>query len=240
LGSLRFAHALNGQPIPRQLQAWHDAGDMVVALANEQGWHAGFRIGDRLRGDALAMMASLKAQGVKVAIFSGDTQNVVQKIAATLDITDARGGMGPEDKHRAIRHLQEHGACVAMVGDGVNDAPVLAQAHVSIAMGGGADLARSQADMVLLGNNLGAISEGVRLSRHTLRIVRQNLGWAFAYNVIFIPLAMCGWLTPWLAGAGMSVSSLLVVLNALRLQYSLPADASRKTAIQLGEMELES
>jgi Cu2+-exporting ATPase len=129
--------------------------------------------------------------------------------------------MSPEDKHVFLRTAQEGGATVAMVGDGVNDAPVLAQAHVSVAMGGGTDLARGQADVVLLSDDLRHLTDGVALARRTLAIIRQNLAWAFAYNVVAIPLAMAGWITPWMAGIGMSASSLLVVLNALRLQKAV-------------------
>jgi Cu2+-exporting ATPase len=166
------------------------------------------------------MAAAFRAAGLQLAIFSGDTPEAAQQVASRLAIVDVRGGMSPEDKHAALKAMQEGGAVVAMAGDGVNDAPVLAQAQVSIAMGGGADLARANADIVLLGNDLMALVEGMRIARRTLRIVRQNLLWAFSYNIIAIPLAMAGWVTPWMAGIGMSASSLFVVLNALRLQTS--------------------
>jgi Cu2+-exporting ATPase len=114
--------------------------------------------------------------------------------------------------------MQAKGHHVVMVGDGVNDAPVLGQAEVSVAMAAGADLARAHADAVLLGESLTALTDGVRLARRTMRIVRQNLAWSVIYNVLALPFAMAGWITPWMAGIGMSASSLLVVLNALRLQ----------------------
>ena len=153
-----------------------------------------------------------------MSMFSGDTLAAARSVGAALGIADIRAGLGPEGKHAAMAALQAAGETVAMVGDGVNDAPVLAQAQVSIAMGGGADLARANADVVLLGNDLLALPKGLRLARRTLGIVRQNLLWAFGYNFLAIPLAMAGWVTPWMAGIGMSASSLLVVLNALRLQ----------------------
>jgi Cu2+-exporting ATPase len=218
LGNAAYGMALHGQALPPQVQAWNAAGDMVILLADTRGWRAAFRLGDRLRPGALPLVERLRQQGIAISIFSGDDAAVVRRLAAVLGIEDARGNLFPEDKHAAMRALQVSGAVVAMTGDGVNDAPVLAQAQLSIAMGGGTDLARSQADVVLLGDDLTALADGVQLARRAMRIVRQNLFWSFAYNITAIPLAMCALVTPWMAGIGMSASSLLVVLNALRLQ----------------------
>jgi Cu2+-exporting ATPase len=218
LGRPAFVGAAHGTALPANIETKVGAGDTVIALGNEEGWQAFFRLSDGLRPEAAGMAARLAAAGIKLSIFSGDLPAAAARVGAALGIADARGGLSPEDKHAALRALQEAGETVAMVGDGVNDAPVLAQAQVSIAMGGGADLARANADVVLLGNDLQALPEGLALARRTVRIVRQNLVWAFAYNFLAIPLAMAGWVTPWMAGIGMSASSLLVVLNALRLQ----------------------
>lgn len=226
LGRPDFVAGLHGHAIPADVLAAGDApqglpsvaGDTVIALGSAKGWQAFFRLSDGLRPEAAAMAAGLATAGMQLSIFSGDAPAAAARVGAALGIADARGGLSPEDKHAALKAFQEAGATVAMVGDGVNDAPVLAQAQVSIAMGGGADLARANADVVLLGNDLQALPDGLALARRTLRIVKQNLVWAFAYNFLAIPLAMTGWVTPWMAGIGMSASSLLVVLNALRLQ----------------------
>ena len=218
LGKPVYVAELHGQPLPGVAAAKVDAGGTVVALGDEAGWLACFVIGDRLRGEAAAVVAAITAAGVAPAIYSGDAPAAARRAAEALGITSVAGGLSPEDKHARVKALQEQGAVVAMVGDGVNDAPVLAQAQVSVAMGQGADLARAHADIVLLGEGLGHLAEGIAIARRTLAIVRQNLVWSFAYNLIAIPLAMGGWVTPWMAGIGMSLSSLLVVLNALRLQ----------------------
>ncbi|MDP2133771.1 MAG: cation-translocating P-type ATPase, partial [Sulfuritalea sp.] len=220
LGRPEFVAALHGKEAPAEARAIVGAGDTVIALGDANGWQAFFRLSDALRPEASAMAASLAAAGIRLSIFSGDAPAAAARVGATLGIADTRGGLSPEEKHAALKALQQAGETVAMVGDGVNDAPVLAQAQVSIAMGGGADLARANADVVLLGSDLQALPQGLVLARRTLRIVRQNLVWAFAYNFLAIPLAMTGWVTPWMAGIGMSASSLLVVLNALRLQRS--------------------
>ncbi|MFN6960958.1 MAG: heavy metal translocating P-type ATPase [Rhodocyclaceae bacterium] len=218
IGAPAFVAELDGQPLPREMAEWLDAGDTVVALGSDAGWRAWFRISDGLRPGAGEALARLDEVGAKLTILSGDAPETVAAVAQALGVFDARGGLTPEAKHAAVREIQASGATVAMVGDGVNDAPVLAQAHVSVAMGGGTDLARSQADVVLLADDLCHLAGGVILARETLHIIRQNLAWAFAYNLVAIPLAMAGWVTPWMAGIGMSASSLLVVLNALRLQ----------------------
>ncbi len=221
LGNVNFAGALHGGALPKRVDDWLASGDSVVALADRAGWLGFFRLSDRPRPSAAGALTSLREQGIVLAAFSGDSQESVAKVAAELGIEQAYGGMTPEAKYAAIKRLQSQGATVAMVGDGVNDAPVLAQAHVSIAMGGGTDLARSQGDVVLLSDDLQQLAVGVGLARRTLRVIRQNLVWAFAYNLLAIPLAMFGYITPWMAGIGMSASSLLVVLNALRLQQGV-------------------
>ncbi|WP_284155057.1 heavy metal translocating P-type ATPase [Sulfuricystis thermophila] len=218
IGVPAFVTELHGRPLPEEMAGWLAAGDTVVALGDEAGWRAWFRLSDGLRPGACEALTQLRGLGARLTILSGDAPETVAAVARSLGVEDYRGGMTPEAKHAAVREIQHGGATVAMVGDGVNDAPVLAQAHVSVAMGAGTDLARSQADVVLLSNDLGHLAEGVALARQTLRIIRQNLLWAFAYNLVAIPLAMAGWVTPWMAGIGMSASSLLVVVNALRLQ----------------------
>lgn len=218
LGSLAYAGALHGRPLPKAAARWSEAGGSVIGLANAAGWMALIRMKDSLRPEAGAMLDELRNAGMKISILSGDTPSAVMEIAGRVGVDDARGGMSPEAKQAFIKGLQQKGAIVAMIGDGVNDAPVLAQAQVSIAMGGGTDLARRQADIVLQTDDLAHLVLGVRIARRTLAIVRQNLVWAFGYNLLAIPLAMMGIITPWMAGIGMSGSSLLVVLNALRLQ----------------------
>jgi Cu2+-exporting ATPase len=203
------------------MSAWLTAGDTVVALGDATGWLAWFRIADALRPGAVEALERMRDRGAKLTILSGDAPQTVAAVAVELGVADCHGGMTPESKYAFLRDAQAQGETVAMVGDGVNDAPVLAQAHVSVAMGGGTDLARGQADVVLLSDDLRHLANGVELARRALAIIRQNLVWAFTYNVVAIPLAMVGWVTPWMAGIGMSASSLLVVLNALRLQKSL-------------------
>ncbi|MFT3736591.1 MAG: heavy metal translocating P-type ATPase [Rhodocyclaceae bacterium] len=212
IGRQEFVAGLAGCPCPASLaEASSD-----VLLVSSGRWLAAFGFDDALRTEAPMALERLRAFA-GLSVFSGDSHAAVSKAAAQCRIEDARAGMTPEGKQQALASLQTAGHVVAMVGDGVNDAPVLAQAHVSIAMGGGTDLARQSADIVLLRDDLSCLPEGVRIARRSLAIIRQNLVWAAAYNLLAIPAAMAGWVSPLGAGVGMGTSSLLVVLNALRI-----------------------
>jgi Cu2+-exporting ATPase len=218
VGRPAYAMALSAGELPASLATWLESGDTVVVLADASGCLALFRVGDELRPEAEPMVRSLIDAGKHVVLLSGDAQAVARRVASALGIVDVRAGVTPQGKHDFVSALQKEGAVVAMIGDGVNDAPVLAQAQVSVAMGGGAQLARTQSDFVLLSENLDHLRWGLSRARRTLVIIRQNLWWSFAYNFIALPLAIAGLVPPWLAGIGMSASSLLVVLNSLRIQ----------------------
>jgi len=194
-----------------------EAGRPVVHLADESGWLASFELDEALRPDAAAAVAALRAQGLQVRLLSGDGDGAVQRLARRAGIAQAHGDCSPEDKLDRIRRLQEGGQQVVMVGDGVNDGPVLARADVSVAMGDAVPLAQARSDFVVLGGQLRAVSALLAHARRTRRIVRQNLAWAAAYNAVCVPLAVAGWMPPWLAGLGMAASSLLVVANSARL-----------------------
>ena len=170
-----------------------------------------------LRDDAALAVRALQAAGVRVHLLSGDHPERVRRMKGLLGLDAASGAMTPDDKLAAVRAAQQRGERVAMLGDGINDAPVLAQADVSVAMGEGALVARSQADGVLVSNRLMDIVHAHALARSAVRVVRQNFAWAALYNAACVPLALGGWLPPWAAGLGMAASSLLVVLNSLRL-----------------------
>src|SRR5690606_36327155 len=205
-----FVAAISGSPaatVPADEAGW-------IALGDEQRTLALFRLIDHIRPEAAAVLETLRQLGMELEIASGDQAEPVAAVAERLGISRYASRLTPADKLALIRALQRAGAVVAVVGDGVNDAPVLAGADVSIALGSGTALAQTSAAMVLLGDSLRPITEGVAIARRTARVVRQNLGWALLYNVLALPLAASGWLLPWMAAIGMSVSSLVVVLNA--------------------------
>ena len=192
------------------------AGPARLVLACDGCPCAEFEFEEEPRAGAAAAVAALRQAGLRVTLLSGDAPERARALAARLGIDDVLADARPADKLAAVEAAQREGRRVAMVGDGINDAPVLARADVSIAMGEGALVSRAQADAVLASNDLGTLVAARCAALRAVGIVRQNLAWAAAYNAVCIPLALVGWLPPWAAGIGMAASSLLVVLNALR------------------------
>ena len=225
VGRPEFVAALAG-PMPAALAAFaHGRADTLVGLGDARGWHALFAFADTLRPGARALVGALARLSVTPLILSGDRAESVAAVAQALAIADARGGLAPADKRDAIAALQARGARVAMAGDGINDAPALAQADVSLALGSGAPLAQWTADLVILSDRVELVAEALATARRTFAVIRQNLAWATVYNVVAIPAAAFGYVTPLVAAIGMSASSLVVVANALRLTRAPAAPA---------------
>jgi Cu2+-exporting ATPase len=194
----------------------HQKG-MEIWLASSQEWLACYRLDDQPRDDAALAITTLQNMGIQTILLSGDRSDHVAEVAKTLGISEAIGQASPEQKLEVLEKLRNEGHQIMMVGDGLNDLPSMAGAGVSVAMGRAADLTQLKADAVLLNGQLVQLVAALKASRQTRRIIRQNLGWALAYNLCALPLAAAGMVPPWLAAIGMSASSLLVVLNALRL-----------------------
>lgn len=190
-----------------------------VCLADESGWLARFDLDEVVRPDAVDAVAALQAAGIKVQMLSGDREEAARRVADRLGIRDVQGDCTPQGKLAYLQALQQRGRKVLMVGDGLNDGPVLASAHVSVAVGRAVPLAQAQSDLVMPGGQLLMLPRMLAQARRTMRIVRQNLWWAALYNAVCVPLALTGWLPAWLAGLGMALSSLLVIANAARLAH---------------------
>ncbi|WP_394425364.1 heavy metal translocating P-type ATPase [Vreelandella stevensii] len=188
-----------------------------LLLSEDHQPRAWFKLHDGIREDAAQTVAALQARGLAVELLSGDTREAVESLADQLNIATWHAGQSPEDKLNRLRELQAQGERVVMIGDGINDVPVLAGADVAIAMNGATDLARTRADAVLMSPRLMRIHDAVDIAQATRRIMRQNMIWSVCYNFSALPLAAMGLIPPWLAAIGMSLSSLVVVGNALRL-----------------------
>ncbi|MBY6185510.1 cadmium-translocating P-type ATPase [Marinobacter hydrocarbonoclasticus] len=188
-----------------------------VFLASDDKVLAAFELADKLRPDARATIARLSRQGLSSEMLSGDPNPRALSLAKEVGLETAHYDHSPEQKLARVSQLQSEGHRVAMFGDGINDAPVLAGADVSVAMGSGTDLAKCHADLVLLGDKLGPVVEAIDTARQTNRVIRQNLAISLCYNLLILPLAISGNVPPYLAAAGMSLSSLVVVANSLRL-----------------------
>lgn len=212
LGKPAFAWPHAAMPTP--------TGDSLLwlLLANADGPLAWFGLDDQPRPDAATALAGLREAGLKLTLLSGDSQANASRIGQWLGLNTVLGDQRPEDKLAYVQRRQAEGAVLMMVGDGVNDAPGLGQAHLSVAMASGTDLTRTRADAVLLHDRLQALVRARAAALRTTAIIRQNLRWSLVYNFGILPAAAVGWVPPWLAAIGMSLSSLLVVLNALRLK----------------------
>jgi Cu2+-exporting ATPase len=199
------------------LQSGASVWDDAVVLADDRGPIALFHLNERLRPGARAMIDALQAQGLKVVIASGDAESKVADVARRLGVVEWRARQLPADKLAWLTALRAEGATVIAIGDGVNDAPVLAGANTAIALVGGADLAQASSDIVFAGARLDSLAHARSIARQTLAILQQNQRWALIYNLTAVPLAALGFVPPWLAALGMSMSSLCVILNALRI-----------------------
>jgi len=209
---------------PRLLQIGNAAfcqqqaqADMQVYFCIDGQLHAQLQLADSLRAEIPALIPALNALGIRCGILTGDSSDQAEQIAQQLGITDLTKSCSPEQKVAQISNAVAQGDIVLMVGDGINDSPSFHAAHVSVALDSGTDLSKNQADVVLLHNDLSLLTELISGAQLAKKVVRQNLGWAVGYNLVIIPLAVCGFVSPYIAVIGMSFSSLLVVSNSLRL-----------------------
>ena len=228
LGSLAFGAAFHcGMPCPEHAQT-----ASVHLFEAQRGWLASFELAEVVRADASTAVRQLTGLGLDVWILSGDRIHAVQQVAQSVGVAPAQawGACSPQDKLHQVRALQAQGRQILMVGDGLNDGPVLASAQVSIALGGAVPLAQARSDLVMLGTQLLTLPALVRRARQTLRVVRHNLAWALLYNALWLPLAVVGWLPAWLAGLGMALSSLWVVGYSLRLSRPMAGEARLQEA----------
>jgi Cu+-exporting ATPase len=214
--------AESGLELPAELvQARADAedeGHTVVAVAWDGAPQGLLVVADRIKPTSAAAVAELRRLDLTPVLLTGDNERAANAVASAVGIEALFANVLPEDKVKLVRQLQEAGEVVAMVGDGVNDAPALAQADLGLAIGTGTDVAIEASDLSLVSGDLRAAADAIRLARRTLRTIKSNLFWAFAYNVAAIPLAVAGLLNPIVAAAAMAFSSVFVVTNSLRLR----------------------
>ncbi|MBO3283166.1 heavy metal translocating P-type ATPase [Paenibacillus sp. FSL M8-0228] len=195
-----------------------NAGKTAMLVAVDGSYAGLVAVADTIKETSREAVARLRAMNIEVIMITGDNERTARAVAAEAGIERVLAEVLPEGKAEEVKRLQEQGMIVAMVGDGINDAPALATANIGMAMGTGTDVAMEAADITLMRGNLNSIPDAIEMSRRTMTNIRQNLFWALGYNVIGIPIAALGFLAPWLAGAAMAFSSVSVVLNALRLQ----------------------
>lgn len=201
---------------------WESEGKTVIWIAQNNTLLGVMAIADPLRPESIPAVAELKRMGIHTSLLSGDAVRAVEEIGRQVGIDKARGAVKPADKSAEVKTLQANGYHVGMIGDGINDAPALAAANVGIAMGSGTDVAMETAGITLMRSNPELVPAAIAVSRATWQKIKQNLFWAFAYNVMGIPFAMAGFLSPTIAGAAMAFSSVSVVSNSLLLRRWKP------------------
>jgi P-type Cu+ transporter len=209
-----------------QCRQWETAGMTAVLAGWDGAVHGAFAVADTVKPSAAAAIAGLRALGLHTILLTGDNEATARAVAAATGIDKVIAGTLPADKAAVIARLQAEGHRVAMVGDGINDAPALAVADLGLALGSGTDIAISAADLILLNDDLRTVPDAISLARATFRTIRRNLAWAFCYNAAAIPLAAAGFLSPVIASAAMTLSSAFVVASSLRLQRPQNRDRS--------------
>ncbi len=222
--------ALSTMPnlLASQCEAWESQGRTVVLVGRDGVVVGALAISDRVRSTAFSAVRDLEALGLRCVLMTGDHEAAARAVATSIGVDEVIFGALPADKVAAIRHMQQEGHRVAMVGDGINDGPALASADLGLAVGSGTDVALESADLIIMRDNLTAVPTAITLARRTFLTIRTNLLWAFGYNVIAIPLAAFGFLNPLIAGAAMALSSGCVVWNSSRLRH-FSTDAMRQT-----------
>jgi Cu2+-exporting ATPase len=220
IGTPAFIQDKNGDVLEQA--SYHDLhkyGHTVILLADDANILCAFLLADTIRDGAAQLITALKDAGKEVILMTGDNKQSAELVSQALGIDHVYAALKPEDKLARVNELQDSGAIIAMVGDGINDAPVLAGAQVSIAMGSGTELARASADLIFMNEEFQNLLMAFKISDKAAKIIRQNIIWAITYNILALPAAIMGYIPPWLAAIGMSLSSLLVVTNALRINY---------------------
>ncbi|KPQ00995.1 MAG: Au2+ exporting ATPase GolT [Bacteroidetes bacterium HLUCCA01] len=217
IGSVRLLSEEQTETWSEQIAAQQQEGRTVLVMLCDRKLTALLALEDELREESAAVVKALQQEGIRVVMLTGDQQRTALAVARKLGITDVEAGVSPTGKSDIVAKYQQYGD-VAMVGDGINDAAALTRADLGIAMSGGSDLAVSSSDITIVGDDLHNVAESIRLSKNVLRVIRQNLFWAFLYNTLGIPLAALGFLNPMVAGAAMALSSVSVVTNSLRIK----------------------